>query len=248
MKYHAGKFGLILGLLCSSMLCAQERKPVRDYVGLVNDFAGVLSAGDRQLLETKLRKYEDSTSTQIVVVTEKSLNGRDQFDRSMDFTRGWGIGGKKNNNGVLLYVALDERKISIRASDATTGTLIDSKSGEIIRNVIAPHMRTGAYYQAFDAGTTAIIQVLGGEFKAGGKPKPKMPTGLIVMIIIIVIFIIIFNNRGPNRGFRNTGAYWWGGGGFGGGSWGGGGSSGGSSWGGMGGGGGWSGGGADGGW
>lgn len=225
------------------------RKPVPAYTGLANDFAGVLSSQELATLDQKLKRYEDSTSTQVVVVIEKSLNGRDQFDRSMDFARGWGVGQKDKNNGIVVYLSIEDRKLSIRTANATQGALTDGETGDI-RRMMQPYLKQQQYYTALDIGTDAIFQALKGEFSAGSKKKSVPGWSMIIAIILFIVFIAIINNRGKYRGYRGTGPYWWGPGswpGSGGGGWGGGGSSGGG-WGGMGGGGGFDGGGSDGGW
>jgi uncharacterized protein len=254
MKFRGINILLAVLLCCSNhgLLKAQTeddiaRKPVPDYRGLVNDFAGLLSADEVQQLEKTLRAYEDSSSTQIVVVTEKTLNGRDQFDRSMDFDRLWGVGQKDKNNGVVIYLALEERKLSIRTANATQGALTDGESGQIRRNIMQPLLKQGKYFEAFDGGSRAVMQALAGEFKADGKTKQSDAPGFIILFIVLLIIFIAssFGRRGRSRGYGGMGPYFWGGG-FGGG-FGSGGSSG-SSWGGMGGGGGFDGGGSDGGW
>jgi uncharacterized protein len=229
-----------------------SRREVPVYVGLVNDFAGALDGNSRNMLEQKLRNYEDSTSTQIVIVIEKSLEGRAQFERSMDFTRGWKMGSKENNNGVLIYLAMEDKKISIRNSNEVMGRLTGSETDAIIREIMAPEMRSGNVYAALDKATDAVILALAGQFHPGKKNgKDTVPGWAFFLLVFIIISIIGFiNNRRFGRGYRGGGAYWfpgsWGGGSWGGGGFGGGG--GGSGWGGMGGGGGFDGGGADGGW
>lgn len=254
MKFRGINILLAVLLCCSNhgLLKAQteddiSRKPVPDYRGLVNDFAGVLAAEEVQALESGLRAYEDSSSAQIVVVIEKTLNGRDQFDRSMDFARLWGVGKKDKNNGVVIYLAIDDRKLSIRTANATQGALTDGETGEIQRNIMQPLLKQGKYFEALDGGSRAVMQALAGEFKADGKTKQGDAPGYIILFIVLLIMFIAssFGRNGRSRGFGGMGPYYWGGG-FGGG-FGSGGSSG-SSWGGMGGGGGFDGGGSDGGW
>lgn len=254
MKYRGIKLTAALLLFSLSVFSAagqQEddiaRKPVPKYQGLVNDFAQILSANELQQLESNLRGYEDTTGTQIVIVTEKSLNGRDAFDRSMDFARQWGVGQKDKNNGVVIYVAMEERKLSIRTANATQGALTDGETGEIRRKIINPLLRRGQYFDALNEGSRAVMQSLAGEFKADKKKgKSDAPGWVMIVVVLFIIFILSAFGRGNrSRGYSGMGPYFWGSG-FGGG-FGGGGSSG-SSWGGMGGGGGFDGGGSDGGW
>jgi len=242
---------LLFGSFCA-LLNAQTdddiaRKPVPEYKGLVNDFAGVLSNEETVALENNLRTYEDSTSTQIVVVIEKSLNGRDQFDRSMDFARQWGVGQKNKNNGVVIYLAIDDCKLSVRTANATQGALTDGETGEIRRNIMQPLLKQGQYFKALDSGSRAVMLALAGEFKSDGKGNGDDAPGwiMIAVVLFIILMMSAFGKRGRSRGYGGMGPYFWGSG-FGGG-FGGGGSSG-SSWGGMGGGGGFDGGGSDGGW
>ena len=254
MKFQGIKFFLAVFLIIGNNfnLTAQAeediaRKPVPDYIGLVNDFAGVLTTEENTALERNLRAYEDSTSTQIVVVLEKTLNGRDQYDRSMDFAKQWGVGQKDKNNGVVIYLAIDDRKLSIRTASATEGALTDGETGEIRRKIMQPLLKQGKYFDALDSGTRAVMLALAGEFKSDGKGKNDDAPGWIMIAVVLLIILLMsaFGKRGRSRGYGGMGPYFWGGGfgsGFGGGS------SSGSSWGGMGGGGGFSGGGSDGGW
>ncbi len=225
---------------------SQERKPVPDYVGLVNDFANVLSPSEKQDLELFLRAYEDSTSTQIAVVTENSLNGRSEFDRAMDFARQWGIGQKGKNNGVLIYMSIQDRKLFFLPADKTQGVLTNGVTGEIRRNYMNPFFAKQQYYLGLKEGITQIMLQLEGEFQ--NEPISSSQSVLPFVIMLIIIFVIIYliskNGGGKGRGMYRGGTYWFpttGG-------WSGGGSSGGSSWGGFGGGGGFNGGGSGGSW
>lgn len=254
MKFHwVNKFLIFLLLATQPCLVLADdiaRKPVPAYTGLVNDFSKTLSKAELDLLDKKLKAYEDSTSTQIVVVLETSLKGRDQFNRSMDFARGWKMGQAGKNNGVLIYLAIDDRALSFRTTDKTDALLTDAETDRIRRYAMLPYLRNKQYFLALDTGTTAVMKALAGEFKADGKKKKKNKAGGWIFIIAFFGFIVlvsIFQRRGGHRGYSSAGPIWWGGG-FGG--WGGGfgGGSSGSSWGGMGGGGGFNGGGSDGGW
>lgn len=236
-------------LLIPHFLPGQNSKTnIPKYIGLVNDFSGVLSKAEIDILEKKLRTYEDSTSNQIVICIEKSLNGQDQYDRSMAIANNWLIGQKEKNNGILIYLSIEEKKLSFRTGSGTQGALTDGETGTIRRQLMLPYLRNQQYFLALDTGTSAVIQALAGEFKADGKKKKKNKAGGLISIIAILGFFILaslFQRRGGQRGFSSAGPIWWGGG-FGGGGFGGG--SGGSGWGGMGGGGGFNGGGSDGGW
>ncbi|MCB0663857.1 MAG: TPM domain-containing protein, partial [Saprospiraceae bacterium] len=102
---------------------------------LVNDYAGMLSAGEKQRLEDKLVAYNDSTSTQIAIVIEASLKGEDIFDYSYRIAESWGIGGGENNNGVLIYVAQNDRKVRIQTGYGVEHFLPDVMAKRIIENI-----------------------------------------------------------------------------------------------------------------
>lgn len=216
---------------------------------LVNDFANVLSATEEKKLEDKLVAYSDSTTTQIAIVTIQSLEGAEVGNYAAELGEKWGIGTKQNHNGIIILMALQERKVTIR-----TGYGVEEKLGavtcdKIIKNKVVPNFKNGDYYKAFDAATDEMIQRLQGMYKAtDDDDEDKIPLWVIILIMFIVFFILptIFRNTGGGTYSRRGYSSW--GGGMGipsGGSWGGGGSSGG--FGGFGGGG-FSGGGASGSW
>lgn len=199
---------------------------------LVNDFAGVLSSDEVRSLEDKLRTYYDTTSTQIAIVIEKSLEGEDAFDYSVRLAEAWGIGEKGKNNGVLIYVATDDRKVRIQNGYGMEGTITDALSKRIIEEQIKPNFRSGNYYQGLDEATTVVIQAAAGEYvnDRPARSADKPPVWVIILVIIVVI--IIFGKRGGGRGrgpFYGSGPFFgtFGGGGFSGGGFGGGSSGGG---------------------
>jgi uncharacterized protein len=242
-----------LFLLAPSAVAAQDKLPA--YKGHINDFAGILSAGDIDGIERKLLSYEDSTSTQIAVVIESGLNGSTPYDRAMQFARGWGVGSKEKKNGVLLYLAISdeqqERGYFTVTSQATQGKLTDGIVGQIQRDYLVPNLKAKNYAVAIDQTVTAYMQALAGEFVAGKKGKDRVPGWVFFLVVFGIISLIsIINNNRPGRGYRSGGMYWFPTGGWGGnsGGWGGGSSGGGGGWGGFGGGGGFDGGGAGGSW
>lgn len=243
---------LFLLLFLSFGLNAQERKPVPPYIGHINDFAGVLQPSEVAQLEAKLLRYEDSTSTQIAVIVETTLNGRSEFDRAMDYARGWGVGQKDKRNGVVIYVAIEDRKFYIVTADRTQGALTDGELGEIFRTNVKANFQAKQYYDGLNNALDALISGLQGEFKADPKGKqPQFP--FIIILIVIIIILAILSKRGGGGftgGMTRGGTYWFpsSGGWIGGGGSSSGGSGGGSSWGGFGGGGGFNGGGAGGSW
>ncbi|SDG67626.1 TPM domain-containing protein [Mucilaginibacter gossypii] len=230
------KFILFFGFtLCVIAAIAQDF-PERSNT-LVTDYTNTLNPADKQRLETKLVAFNDSTSTQIAVVILKSTGSYDINDYGVQLLRKWGIGQKDKNNGVLVLVAIGDRKMSIQTGYGAEGALPDIVTQDIIQNDLKPHFKQGDYYGGLDAGTNSIIKAMKGEYKAAKKQKQSNggPAGFIVIVIVVVILILVFRNRGGGGGRqiigRRGGAspFWWflagnmlgGGGRSGGGDWGG---------------------------
>jgi uncharacterized protein len=157
---------------------------------LINDFAGVFSTDETTALEQKLVAYYDSTSTQIAVVTLQSLDGYPIDDYAFKLGNKWGIGEKGKNNGLLILVAVADRKAFIATGYGMEGALNDGKLGTILRNEILPYFKGGSYYQGIDNGINSIMAAAAGEYKSNGKQKK--PIDSTTLLIIIGIVFIIF--------------------------------------------------------
>lgn len=222
---------------------------------LVTDYTGTISGVDKQRLEDKLVAFNDSTSTQIAVVIIKSVGQYDINEYGQRLGRAWGIGEKGKNNGILILVALGDRKVTIQTGYGAEGAVPDIVTHQIIENDITPHFKQGDYYGGLDMATTDLMKYMKGEYKASKKAKQVNDNGGggsigFIIIIVVVILIIVFRNRdgGGGRiigGRGGASPFWWflggtllgrGSGGWGGFSGGGGGDSGGGGFGGFGGG------------
>ncbi len=199
---------------------------------LVNDYTGkVLSSAQKRRLEQKLVAYDDSTSTQIAVVIENSLEGDDMFDYTQRLYTAWGIGSKGKDNGVLIYIPFDDHKIRIHTGYGAEGFLTDAMSKRIIENVLIPAFREAKYYQGLDKATDIIIELGNGEYVQDDYDasfEDILPFIIFFIIILVIIIIIAKNNNGKGGGYYRGGRYTgggWSGGGWhmGGGGWSGGG-------------------------
>ena len=233
---------------------AELLKPRTGIATLVNDFAGVLTPDQRQALENKLVAIDDSTSTQISVVIVPTIGSYNIADFNVELGRAWGVGNKKTNNGVILLIAKEDRKLDITVGYGLEGALPDATSKSIIDDIIVPNFKGEDYYRGIDQGTDAIVAAVKGEYSSPrAKGKGGMSGGKLIVIIIIILFIL-FSSGGRGKGgsfmsgrgarglpgpiffpMGGGGGGWGGGsgggggggfGGFGGGSFGGGGSSG----------------------
>ncbi|MEP7110528.1 MAG: TPM domain-containing protein [Ferruginibacter sp.] len=155
---------------------------------LVNDYAAILTADQKQALENKLYRFDDSTSTQVTVIIVPRLDGRDVADAAIEFGRSWGVGSRKNNNGVVLLISVEDRKLNISPGYGLEKALPDLTCQQIIKNIIVPNFKGNDYYRGIEEGTDAIIQASKGEFHA---PENYKKTGRVFIIGKIIFFIII---------------------------------------------------------
>ena len=259
------KLVVIFLLLFARHVVAQKIFQKQDPPQAVNDFGNFLEPFQKESLEKKIRAYNDSTSSAIVIITVPDLQGYDIAEVALKYMREWKPGMAGKDNGVIILVSKAERKARIETGYGMEGVLPDITCRQIIDDRMIPYFKESDYYRGFDNAVDAIIQAAAGEYKA--EPAHKKGGGVPIKAIIIlgVIFFIIISFLGgggggsymSRRGSRGLGGLPWfilgnmlggggrGGGGFGGGGFGGGGGGGG--FGGFGGGGG-GGGGASGGW
>jgi uncharacterized protein len=212
--------------------------------GRVVDNANVLSPDVREQLNTKLQALEDRTTRQLVVVTLPSLQGYDIADYGYQLGRYWGIGQKKENNGVLFIIIPSERQVRIEVGYGLEPILTDALSEVILSERVLPKFRAGDMQGGIVAGTDAIIEQLTLDAPAAkarvddAERQARAPHGnplsaFLVWFVIVIILLRVF--RGTRGGMMwalpfllmRGGGGGFGGGGFGGGGFGGGGFSGG---------------------
>ena len=130
----------------------------------VYDYAQVLDAGQRKALEAKLVRYADSTSTQMVFVSISSTEGEDIQYLGANWLTKWGIGQAGKDNGILILLAREDRRIGISTGYGVEDRLTDALSKRIIENLILPSFKQGDYYGGLSIGADAIFGVLNGAF------------------------------------------------------------------------------------
>lgn len=192
---------LLLTLSFSWSLAAKQIPPKSNR--LVNDYINLLSSGEQQRLESKLVAYDDSTSTQIAIVIEQSLEGEEIFDYSYRLAEAWGIGRDGKDNGILIYIALEDRALYIQTGYGTEGFLTDAMASRIIDQVITPAFRQTAYFQGLDEATDIIMQLGSGEYDNTGLESDSSGTGLealFILFLIILVIVVLANlfNRGDD--------------------------------------------------
>jgi uncharacterized protein len=191
----------------SISLHAQEVPEPMNPPRLVNDFAGIFSEEQRHDLETVLRAYNDSTSTQIYVVTMSDLQGYPASDFAFKLGEQWKIGQKGKNNGAVVLI---KPKVKNSRGDLYIATgygleekLTDARCGRIMDQYMIPFFRQGDYYSGTKSGVEVMMKYLSGQFKADKKEDKTGSGGIIVFIFLVVILVILFSNigkNGPNNG------------------------------------------------
>jgi uncharacterized protein len=134
--------------------------------GYVSDYAGMLSPSAKTQLEERLRQFESETSNQVVVVTFSSLEGEVLEDFSIRLAEAWKIGQKEKDNGVILLIFKEERKIRIEVGYGLEGALPDATAKLIIENEIVPRFREGKFDEGIEKAIEAIFVAIRGEYKA----------------------------------------------------------------------------------
>ncbi len=188
---------VLMGLTVHAQFTIPE-KP--EFQTSIYDYADILSSAEEKQLESKLIRYSDSTSTQIVVISIADLKGEDIGILTPKWAHEWGIGQEKEDNGILILVSKDDRKIWIAPGYGVEERLTAGINGELIRNIMVPEFKAGSYYQGLDKGADAIIQVLQGKYKGTRKKESNFPLGIIVVIVVFVVLVASKRNNGGNGG------------------------------------------------
>lgn len=247
-------FSLVIALLLVLPAAAQSKIDFPPLTGRVVDQANLLDPATEQALTEKLAALEASSTDQLVVVTVNSLQDQEIEDYGYQLGRAWGIGQEENDNGALLIVALNERKVRVEVGYGLEPILTDAFSSQVIRNDILPSFRDGDYEAGVIKGVDALIAQLSldpaeAQARAQAAAAEQSDTkgeSIIPLVIIAGLFLFIFliamrSGRGrrsnvssvllwaASEALRNSGrgggGWGGGGGGFGGGGFGGGGGS-----------------------
>jgi uncharacterized protein len=204
-------FWLALIALCAALAvpAAAQDYPVRP-AGPVYDGANVISPGEEELLDQRLRDYNRTTGRAIIVATVPSLDGLEIEPYAQGLAESWGIGGAESENGLLFLVAPEERRMRIHTARGLQEQMTDIMSGRIIRDVVTPHFKDGDLSGGIVAGVDAIVEQLDmdpAQAKAieeaeaarlkemAGEAAPAI-AGVAFWIVMIVFFAVVFGRRG----------------------------------------------------
>ena len=166
--------------------------------GFVNDFAGIISTSERQTLESKLSAFEKSSGNEIVIAIIPSLDGDTVENFAVELFKDWGIGEKGQDNGALLLISRDDRKLRIEVGYGLEGNLTDATSFQIINQTLTPAFKAGKYYDGINAATDQMIAAASGQEEpvppqtAGTQWSFKSILNLAAIALVLGQFIIIW--------------------------------------------------------
>lgn len=212
------RYALLAALLLTTAMAASAEVPF--LTGRVTDNAEVLSEGTRRSLTVLLKAHEESTGNQIAVLTVPTLDGEGIEEYALRVFEAWKLGQKGKDNGVLVVVAPNDRRMRIEVGYGLEGTLTDSLAGSIIRNVMTPRFKEGDYNSGVEAGVKAILDLLEkgekpiGESSAGQTTRTSsdfhinMPDMPIIERILIGAFVFGIIGLFTAMGIVTPGAGW----------------------------------------
>jgi uncharacterized protein len=176
--------GIILFTLALGLASALDVPPLR---GRVNDYAGVISQDQARSLESQLAQFEQETGHQVVVLTILTLDGEDIEGFSIRVAEYWKIGKKGNDNGVILLVARDDRKLRIEVGYGLEGVITDAVAYHIIQELIIPRFRDRDFAGGIESGVSAIMQASRGEPLSAASGTPSRSAGSRLSTILLLL-------------------------------------------------------------
>jgi len=165
--------------------------------GFVTDAAGVLSTAEEKQIEDILSAYRSETSNEIAVLIVDSLDGESLADTAVEIGREWGIGTEENDNGILFFIAYNDRELFLATGYGLEGAVPDIVAKGIIDDEIVPHFRDGDYAAGILAGIDALKKHIGGEYTAdrytsSDNESPLIGWVFFIGFVLLQILISIF--------------------------------------------------------
>lgn len=231
---------LLIYALSTLVFAAEERVEIPQRPeGYVSDFVGILSGDTKNQIEKIAYNLDNKTSAQIAVVIVKSTMPNAIETYAVELFKKWGIGQREKNNGILLLIAIDDRKLRIETGYGLEGALPDAICNRIINEIIVPVFKKGDYNSGVLLGSVAIVKYVAAEYNvdisqiisedvakdilASSQKAEASDVAVVIFILIVIVTFVCLRlfvpiggvGRGPHGG-----GYW--GGGIGGGNFGGG--------------------------
>jgi len=223
---HPSSFflGLAFLLFATSALALDVPPSPHEWV---TDGAGILDASAASALNEKLRNFESQSGVQFLIYTFPSLEGEALEDFTIRCATAWKAGNKKYDNGLVLFVFKQERKVRIEVGYGLEGTVTDAVSSRVIRDDIAPHFRNNEDYAGgLNAAADHLIAIISGKeapvppsspgasstssSSSGRSSDGTFPQALIFLIVMFAIFVLprLFMSRRGTRSSGCGGCFW----------------------------------------
>ena len=196
---------VVLSVVMTGALSAQDLQPIPDLKERVTDRAGLLSAYEKAFLTDELQQLEERKGSQIAILTVATTKPETIEQYSIRVVDQWKLGREDVDDGVLLIIAKNDRKLRIEVGYGLEGAITDAYAKRIISNIIVPHFRDGDYYLGIEEGVEAIIALIDGEdlpavtrtsSRNDGKSQSfALFLGIVVMIFVIFIFKAILTKK-----------------------------------------------------
>ncbi len=190
---------LFLFLLLISSAYAIQRIDLPNYTGFVNDFAGVIEPPYKEKLEGLCSELEKKTTAELAIATVKTVSPLDSKMYAVKLFEKWKIGKKGKDNGVLMLLAMDERRVEIEVGYGLEGVITDGTAGEILDKYVVPRLKEGKFGEGLYYGAEAIASRISeasgvklGEEYQGFKRWDRLIMPIIIIAIILLIFLSIF--------------------------------------------------------
>lgn len=205
-------WALVAGVLGSPAQAAYPARPT----GAVLDSANIIPDAEEAAMDARLRDYNQRTGRAVVVATVPSLDGETIEMYAANLFAAWGIGGKETDQGLLLLVAPNDRKVRIEVGYGLHGYVTDILSGRIIRDRILPRFKAGDYPGGINAGLDELITQMDrtpadakavAEAAAASEAAASEGSagfgGIVFWVVLIIFFIVIFGRGGGGRRYHS---------------------------------------------
>ncbi|MGB9613184.1 MAG: TPM domain-containing protein, partial [Candidatus Margulisiibacteriota bacterium] len=183
-------------VICGEVLAKELTFPT--YTGFVNDFAGVIDQITEEKLEGLCKTLEKKTSAELAIVTVKSVAPLDPKTYAVKLFEKWRIGKKGKDNGILVLLAMEERRVEIEVGWGLEGVINDARAGEILDKYVIPFFKKGEFGEGLYNGAAAIAERIAEASNVGWEESPRLVAinrgfpGWVLLVGIAVVILLIF--------------------------------------------------------
>ncbi len=209
MKMRAGIVLVVAMAVCLVATSVHGRGDFPRPAGAINDFAGVISSQYARAMESLAQEVLEKTGTSVVVVTMKEIGGDVPADYANRLYEAWGIGTKGEDKGVLIFLAVQERRIRIETGYGVEGILPDGLVGEILDRHVIPHLTKGDYDKGLSSAMAVVSSVIAkdagvsltGAPQTRRQPPSRQKTGgnIFSLVLLLIVMSLLLGTRQGRR-------------------------------------------------